>query len=384
MAREQTGQGERASRRVSAGQVSAGPAGLQQAVASEPVRVLQWSADGCRESWLDDPADGVALLQRPGTVGWLELDGSVAGPGWKAVDELVGERDARGQSQERPRLVNTGRCDLLVVRRIRRTARGRYDSVPLRLFVGDRWIVTITAGETPELEPVRARLRAGAEGAWSGGPGHVAADIVGLLMDGGFPLLEKLGDRLEALEQAVMGPLDKRVMQRIHDVRHSLLVLRRAAWPLRDALASATREPRPRLPPDVQQRLRHCLDQVVQMLDLLENYREISAGLVELYLSSVGARTNEVMKVLAIISTIFLPLSFIAGVYGMNFDTTQPLNMPELHWAAGYPFALGLMGLCALVQVAYFWRRGWLGKKATLLLEDETGASLDTLAGRRR
>ena len=378
MARELTGQGELTSKAV-----AAGASGLLPAAAPEPVRVLQWSADGCRESWLDDPADGVALLQRPGTVGWLELDGSVAGPGWKAVDELVGERDARGQPQERPRLVNTGRCDLLVVRRIRRTARGRYDSVPLRLFVGDRWIVTVTAGETPELEPVRARMRAGAEGALSGGPGHVAADIVGLLMDGGFPLLEKLGDRLEALEQAVMGPLDKRVMQRIHDVRHSLLVLRRAAWPLRDALAAATREPRARLPPEVQQRLRQCHDQVVQVLDLLENYREISAGLVELYLSSVGARTNEVMKVLAIISTIFLPLSFIAGVYGMNFDTSQPLNMPELHWAAGYPFALGLMGVCALVQVAYFWRRGWLGR-ANLLMDDETSESLDVMAGRRR
>src|SRR6185369_6592373 len=128
-----------------------------------------------------------------------------------------------------------------------------------------------------------------------------------------------IGDRLEELETAVIERADRALIGRLHRTRRELLVLRRAVWPLREALSQVSREGIGRFEPQTRLYLRDAYDHAVQLIDLIENYRDLAGGLVELYLSSVGFRTNEVMKVLTIISTIFLPLTFIAGVYGMNF-----------------------------------------------------------------
>ena len=122
------------------------------------------------------------------------------------------------------------------------------------------------------------------------------------------------------------------------------------------------REDTPCIAPGTRLFLRDCADHTAQLLDMVEIHREVSSGLLDLHLSSVSTRMNEIMKVLTIIATIFIPLGFIAGLYGMNFDTeVSPFNMPELDWRFGYPFALAVMLAVALGMLAYFWRKGWIG-----------------------
>ena len=147
----------------------------------------------------------------------------------------------------------------------------------------------------------------------------------------------------------------------IHEIKRDLLILRRAIWPLREAVHTLYRDPLPAFAEETRLHLRDTYDHTIQIIDLLETYRETASSLLDVYLSSISNRMNEIMKVLTIISTVFIPLGWVAGVYGMNFHGDKsPLNMPELEWYAGYPFALGLMLLIVLAEIYFFWRKGWL------------------------
>jgi magnesium transporter len=144
-------------------------------------------------------------------------------------------------------------------------------------------------------------------------------------------------------------------------IKRELLRFRRAAWPLREVLNYLLRDNVPGIHPATRVYIQDCYDHNMQIVDLLEAYRELASGLMEVYLSNVSYRMDQVMKVLTIISTIFIPLSFIASLYGMNFQTAaSPWNMPELAWRYGYPYALGLMLLVALTMLFFFVRRGWI------------------------
>ena len=150
-------------------------------------------------------------------------------------------------------------------------------------------------------------------------------------------------------------------LERLHRLRGDLLALRKYVWPQRDALHALIRDRNPLIQEETQLFLRDCYDHTVQLMDVVEMYRELCADLREFHYAQVGARTNEVMKVLTIISTIFIPLSFVAGLYGMNFDPeVSPWNMPELRSYYGYPITVGLMLLVGLLLLSWFWRKGWL------------------------
>jgi magnesium transporter len=179
------------------------------------------------------------------------------------------------------------------------------------------------------------------------------------MVDGYFPFLEHLGDALEDLEDEVLLSPTQAQMKRVHEIRRQLLVLRRSLWPQREAINLLTRDAIEVISKDTRVYFRDCYDHTVQLVDLTENQRELSSALMELYLSQQSQKLNEVMKLLAVISTFFMPLSFIAGLYGMNFHGS-PFNMPELTWTYGYFFALGLMALTALGLFAMFRKQGWL------------------------
>ncbi len=172
-------------------------------------------------------------------------------------------------------------------------------------------------------------------------------------------MLEHFGERVEKLEDALVDQPSPDVLRQIHEVKRELLSLRRAAWPERDLINALLREDSDLIRPETKVFLRDCYDHIVQVMDMIETFRELAAGMIDVYLSSLSNRMNEVMKVLTVISTIFIPLTFIAGIYGMNFRDTSPWNMPELDWYYGYPFSLALMLAVALSLVYYFRRKGW-------------------------
>lgn len=187
--------------------------------------------------------------------------------------------------------------------------------------------------------------------------------LIDAALDQYFPVLEFIGDRLEILEGEVVEVSGRTSVQHIQSVRRQLIDMRRAVWPLREAINTLLRDESDFVSPKTKIYLRDCHDHTVQILDLVEIYRELSSGLVEIYLSSISNRLNEVMKVLTIITTLFIPPTLIAGIYGMNFNTAgSPWNMPELDWYWGYPFALALMVLVSLCLLFYLKKRGWVGQ----------------------
>jgi magnesium transporter len=158
----------------------------------------------------------------------------------------------------------------------------------------------------------------------------------------------------------------RRMSSDIHDVKREMLTVRRAIWPQRDVVNALLRGESKHVSEHTRLFLRDTYDHTIQVMDIVETYREIAGGLMDLYLSGVSTRMNEVMKVLTIIATIFLPITFIAGVYGMNFDydpVTRPTNMPELTWRYGYVVALGAMLLSTVVLLLFYWRKGWMGSR---------------------
>jgi magnesium transporter len=192
---------------------------------------------------------------------------------------------------------------------------------------------------------------------------YLAYALLDTAIDGYFPVLEKYGEDVEDLENDVVGGPEVGLIDRIHAIKRDLLTFRRALWPQREMINALIRDEHPLIEDQTKTYLRDCYDHTIQLVDVLETYREIASGLIDVYLSSLSARMNETMKVLTFIATIFIPLGFIASLYGMNFSPEKsPWNMPELSWYYGYPYALALMAAIALGMVLYFRSRGWIGK----------------------
>jgi len=225
----------------------------------------------------------------------------------------------------------------------------------LSLAVGDGWVLTFQERPGDVLEPVRERLRSGKGRIRSRGADYLAYALVDAVVDSYFGVLESIGNQVEELEEAAMDHPDSATMHQIHDLRREMIMVRKSVWPVRDLLASLLRIEIRTIQPDTRPYLRDVYDHTIQLIDTVENLRDLVSGLMELYLSTVSNRTNEVMKVLTIIATIFIPLTFLAGVYGMNFR-----HMPELEVWWAYPALWVVMIGVAVAMLAFFRRRGWL------------------------
>lgn len=236
-----------------------------------------------------------------------------------------------------------------------------FESEQVSLILGEHYLLTVQ--EEPRYDcfgPIRERIRTSKGSLRRSGPDYLAYTLVDAIIDGFFPVLEAYGEQLEELEDEVVANPSRQTLQKIHDMKRELLTLRRAIWPQRDAINSLIRDGSHLVSEEVRIYLRDCYDHTIQVLDMVETYREIASSLMDVYLSSVSNRMNEIMKFLTVISSIFIPLTFIAGVYGMNFNTERsPYNMPELNWYWGYPLCLAVMGSISTFLVVLFWRRGW-------------------------
>jgi magnesium transporter len=266
---------------------------------------------------------------------------------------------------QRAKIETYGDVLFIVLRMIHCGENGsRCGTEQISLFVAANWLLTFQEGHPGDsFDRVRTRLREASGKIRNLGTDYLAYALIDAVIDNYYPVLESYAERLDELEDLVLETAGRRVMDQLHEVKSDLLVLRRAIWPLRDAIALLAREEHPRISDNTRLFLRDCYDHVVQVVELVETYRELTADLRDLFMSSLSNRINETMRVLTIFSTLFIPLTFIAGIYGMNFDFDaghKPLNMPELHWFWGYPLALVLMGATAVAMLSYFYRRGWI------------------------
>ena len=232
------------------------------------------------------------------------------------------------------------------------------------MFLGKGLLITVQEDPKCDIfEPVRERVRIGKGLVRKMGADHLAYTLLDAIIDHCFPILESIGEGLDELETEMLERPQAALVSTLHDFRRTLVQLRRAVWPERDLINSLLHDESQLVSDTTKVYLRDCYDHAVRIMDLVESYREIAAGLLELYLTAVGMRTNEIMRVLTVISAIFIPLTFVAGVYGMNFDHKDGdfwWNMPELHMRYGYVGCWVFMLSCALGMLYFFRRKKWL------------------------
>jgi magnesium transporter len=235
-------------------------------------------------------------------------------------------------------------------------------SEQVSLVLGKNYLLTVQ--EEPKhdcFEGVRTRIEKNRGMIRRQGSDYLAYALLDAIVDGFFPVLERYGEQIEDLEEEVIVEPTQRTLQKIYKIRQELLQLRRAIWPQRDAINSLIRDGSELISEEVRIYLRDCYDHAVQVMDMVETYRELASGLMDVYLSAVSNKMNEIMKLLTVVSAIFIPLTFVAGIYGMNFNPEKsPYNMPELNWYWGYPVCLAVMAAIAASLLFLFWRRGWL------------------------
>lgn len=238
----------------------------------------------------------------------------------------------------------------------------------LSIFTGSNYVITFQSDYEDCLEVLRERIRAG-KGVIRKRPVlYMAYAIMDVIIDYYFVVLVQVGDYLESLEDYLFQQPDKKTLTQILNIRREINKLRRLVWSERDKINEMLRDEE--IIPDDEMRIyfKDLYDHTVQVIDLVDNYKETTGNLTELYLSNINNRMNEIMKVLTIISSIFIPLSFVASVYGMNFSRENPdgsinhLNMPELYHPYGYVTLLVIMGCLIAFQLYFFWRKGWLSR----------------------
>ena len=243
----------------------------------------------------------------------------------------------------------------LVVKRGQRST--GFETEHLAMILFPNLLITFHERETDFFAPVLERIRKSTGRIRQYGADYLSYALLDAIVDGYYPILEHYNITLENIENEILSVSDKTIIRRIYDVKSDLMFLHRAAWPLRDISNMLSREDCPFIHETTLHYLRDLHDQTMQVTELSEFYRDIASGLMNTFLAYSGHKMNEIMKMLTMISAIFIPLSFVAAVYGMNFR-----HMPELNWEYGYPASLGIMLCIGLCMLAIFRRRGWLGR----------------------
>jgi len=326
------------------------------------IHVFDYDDASCSESDIDDPEALRALLNSPRKT-WVNVQGFGDEAKLRAVGELFALRpltleDAtnvpqRAKSEAGPDYhVNVVRAPLY-------GADGALELPQVCMILGKSWLLTLQDRPFGFFEPVRARLRDGAgRPIRQLGPDYLLYALTRTLIDRYFPVVESLATELEEIEDAIDDDAAPELLTRLHQIRRNLVAIRRIGWPQREALREVVHDDSPFVTPGVQEFLRHSEQQITQIMEAVDSARDTATGLAEIHMAAVAQKTNDVMKVLTLVGSIFIPLTFVAGIYGMNFD-----NMPELHGRNAYPITLGAMVAMAAGMVVWFRRKGWLGTR---------------------
>ena len=322
------------------------------------ITVIDYDADTFLEKPIQVVEDCFAFRDTA-TVTWINVDG-VHDPG---VIEKIGKHfglhplvleDIMNTSQ-RPKLEDLGEMLFIALKMIQFAPGGEeVETEHLSLVLGRNFVLSFQEQPGDMFDPVRERIRRGKGRVRKMGADYLAYSLIDAVVDHYFVVMEKLGEGVEELEDELVSNPRKETLHRIHGLKREMIFLRRSVWPLREVVAGMERTECPLIQETTPIFLRDVYDHTIQVIDSIETFREMLSGMLETYLSSISNRMNEVMKVLTIISTIFIPLTFLAGVYGMNFK-----HMPELNWKFGYFLTWGIMLAVGGTMAFFFKRKKW-------------------------
>ena len=326
------------------------------------IRVIVYDSDSIDELQLGGPAELTALLAGDRKL-WIDVHGTGDERIMREIADVLALHPLALEDvvnvPQRPKQELYDEQHLIITRMVQLRGHTALDVEQVGIVLGTRWVATFQERAGDVLDPIRQRLRSGKGPIRRLGVDYLGYAIFDAIVDGYYPVIESLGDWLERLEDVVMHDPSPQVLHQLSDAKTILVTLRRGLWPLRDAANGLARDPSPFISDGVRIYLRDVHDHCVQTAEVTESYRELVAGLMNTYLSVVSNRMNEIMKVLTIMASIFIPLTFLAGVYGMNFE-----HMPELHSRWSYPLLLAVMMATASALLLFFRRKGWLGGHA--------------------
>jgi magnesium transporter len=256
---------------------------------------------------------------------------------------------------QRPKVEDYGEYIFFVSQMVVMNEDKEIDIEQVSVVIGKSFVLTFQEKPGDVFDTIRKRIRQNKSIIRKNGSDYLGYTIIDALIDGYYPVLEVIGEQLEDLEDEVVFNPTKKTVEKIYKSKRDLLNLRRSIWPMRGALNSLIRDESKLIKKNTKIFLRDVYDHVVQVIDVVEVYRELSGSFMDIYLSSLSNKTNDIMKTLTIISTIFIPLSFLAGIYGMNFE-----HMPELSYKWAYPIFWCIVISIILIMLTFFYRRGWL------------------------
>jgi magnesium transporter len=343
--------------------VGARPGTLVIPASAQPPRITatEYSPEGATSVAIDNVEQLRRYLTSSTNV-WIEVQGLGDEPTLRALADLFSIHPLALEdvvnAPQRPKVEEYANQLLLITR----TALHAGDAIDLEqvsVIIGPNYVLSFQERNAEVLDPVRVRVREGKGVIRSAGPSYLAYAIIDTIIDAYYPMIEQISHVLERLEVEVSDQPSVEMVRELNVIKAQLVLLRRGLAPQLEALTRMMRNDMPLITAEVRTYVRDTHDHCHQLLDVVDSHRELVAGLMNTYLSIVSNRTNEVMKVLTMMASIFIPLTFLAGLYGMNFKA-----MPELDLWWAYPLLLGVMAFLAIVMLIHFRRRGWLGDGA--------------------
>ncbi|KAF0145670.1 MAG: magnesium transporter [Nitrospirae bacterium] len=324
------------------------------------ITVIDYDEGNFQEKVIAEIQECFAFKDKP-TVTWINVDGIHK----VEIPEKLGEcygfhpliiEDILN-SDQRPKIEDFGDYIYIVLKMLNLDSRtNSIISEQISLILGPNFVISFQEGHEGDVfNPVRERLRTGKGKIRKMGADYLAYSLIDSIVDNYFIILEKLGEKIESLEERLVTNPTGNVLREIHNLKREMLFLRKSVWPLREVISTMAKGESSLIHLSTGIYLRDIYDHTIHVVDTIETFRDMVSGMLDIYLSSISNRMNAVMKVLTIIATIFMPLTFLAGVYGMNFK-----HMPELEWKFGYPLIVLVMLIVAVIMLFFFRKKKWL------------------------
>ncbi|MDR4508110.1 MAG: magnesium/cobalt transporter CorA [Candidatus Brocadiaceae bacterium] len=323
------------------------------------IYVFDYDEKHCTEKGIHRIEDCFPLKDTP-TVTWINISGlhqidiiEQAGKHFGLHSLLL--EDILNTDQ-RPKIEDFGKYLFIVIRMLfYNNGKNEIESEQMSFIIGPQYVISFQEKEGDIFDSVRERIRNGKGKIRKGSTDYLVYTLIDAIVDHYFIILEKTGEKIDKLEENLLTNPMPEALQTIHTIKREMIFMRRSVWPLREVIRIFERAESPLIKETTVIYLRDVYDHTIQIIDTIETFRDIVSGMLDIYLSSISNKMNEVMKMLTIIATIFIPLTFIAGVYGMNFK-----YLPELEWKWGYFAILSVMGIVGVSMIAYFKRKKWL------------------------
>jgi magnesium transporter len=331
----------------------------ERKIAQAKITVVDYDDTRFQEKEVKTIGECLSFKDKP-TVTWINIDGIHQVEIIEELGKSFGVHPLLLEdimhTEQRPKLEDYGDYVFIVLKMLHyNEKKNEIDSEQVSLILGPHFVISFKESQSDAFDPIRERLRNQKGRVRKMGTDYLAYTLIDAIVDNYFVILEKLGEQVEGLEEELVTKPTSKTLQAIHTLKKEMIFLRKSVWPLREVVSGMERGESPLIHEATGIYLRDVYDHTIQVIDTIETFRDMISGMLDIYLSSISNAMNAVMKVLTIIATIFIPLTFIAGIYGMNFK-----YMPELEWRWGYFIVWAIMIVIGFAMVLYFKRKKWL------------------------